>query len=310
MNENNNNNPELLTPNIPTQDNNQGLLTPNIPIQDNNLNTTTNNGQENIIPELKPQTSNSELLTPTTPIQNDNSNITNNQQNITPTAPTQDNTTNKTQQPTPKEPEISNNEPNNQPVTINPKPEKNKKILLGAGIVAFIIIAFILGKGLFSSSGGTKDGTTVNEGEVLSIKNEISEYDIKVNSVEKNISKKGILNEEKIFTKLNITITNKKESELYIGGIGFNTFSLNDDLGNEIGSCSALAIIDYDITDSIVNTVGAKQTATGNLYCGMNSKENPSKFVITSVTGFDKEAYQKDNVIKSTDINKFYIKIK
>ena len=72
--------------------------------------------------------------------------------------------------------------------------DKNKKILIILVVLIILLIIFFVFK---IHDDGTKNRTTVSVGKVISVRNRFAEYDLKVNSIEKEVDVQDAYNEKK-----------------------------------------------------------------------------------------------------------------
>ena len=187
--------------------------------------------------------------------------------------------------------------------------KSNKNIFKIGGIALAVIVGLFIITKLFGGavSGGTKSGSTINQGQELLISNDFTKMSVKVESVERNIELKSYQNVTK-FTKIKITMTNKGDKDI---AAGFNEFVTIDGSGNKTnnGCYDALSgSFQYsNMTDAIDLNLPSGATKTGYIYC-TDSSNVAKKLQITSYTSFDMEA-AKQGIVKSTGSDIFYINL-
>ncbi len=187
--------------------------------------------------------------------------------------------------------------------------DKNKKILIILVVLIILLIIFFVFK---IHDDGTKNRTTVSVGKVISVRNRFAEYDLKVNSIEKEVDVQDAYNEKnsKKFMKINMTIKNVGDNIVDFSGISFNSFNLETISGKIAGSCSMLDKVSYKTDDAIPYMVEAGKTETGFLYCNVSSNTNEEmRLVISTITEIDMDAYKEQGEVNSTESKTFYIKL-
>lgn len=197
--------------------------------------------------------------------------------------------------------------------------QKNKKFNFNKyktfGFVAIIVVVvlilfFVFNNHSSSKFGGTSDGTTVNIGQFIKVRNQISDYDFKVNYVEENVTLESNIDsvKSKMFKKINVTIVNNDDIDANFSGAGFNKLYLENISGVKVGSCTMFDTMFYDLVGSIPDSIGANKTETGILYCALDNKTNEKvKLVLDVVSEIDKDAFLKNNQLKSTASEKYYV---
>ena len=186
---------------------------------------------------------------------------------------------------------------------------KNKKVLIILFILIILLVIFFAFK---FHDARTKNGTTVDLGQVILVKNRFAEYDVKSNSIEKDVIVQDAYNEKvsKKFMKINMTITNTDDNVVDFSGIGFNGFAVENSSGKKVGSCSMLDSVSYKTDDAIPYMVEAGKVETGYLYCDLNSEADEKlKLVVSTVTQIDMDAYKNKGQIKSIASEFFYINL-
>lgn len=183
------------------------------------------------------------------------------------------------------------------------------------GIIAVVAVVLFAGIMLFGSSGssqlngGTKSGTTVNQGKELKIKSDYVDINLIVESVERNVKLSDILGEEEFFTKIKISIVNnEKDDSFNTTFIAYELFDQNQNLLKDSSCLNEIWMSMYDVNDAIKAEIPANSTDSGYLYC--RDDGNMGKILgITSFTAFDEELIQQGH-LKSTDSDIFYVSLK
>lgn len=216
-----------------------------------------------------------------------------------------------------QQPVNQNNIPNTNPTNNSPKQNKTKIIGIVVAVVVVLFVGIMLfgGKGSNEFSGGSKNGTTIEQGEELNVKNNFSDITFKVVSVEKNIKLSSVLgalnNEVETFTKIKIDITNHRDKNTDIGTRNLLKLldSNKNDVTNGTGCYAKTWMGLYEsVTDSIDSTLLANSATSGYIYCP-DERNAGTILELTSITEFDEELLEQ-GTIKSTASDKFYVNLK
>lgn len=204
-----------------------------------------------------------------------------------------------------------NNQSNNSSSIINNNStKKNKSIIIVITSIAIVIILFFVGKTFLFAGDDNGNNSSVNLGQDLSIKNNITNITIKVESIDKNVDVVDNIFKDEItkFTKIKISVVNNSNKQAML--FNYNSFNLLDSNNNKIVFCTTnYGMSLYDVSDAIDYIVPANSSINGYLYCKTDSNDG-SILEINSIKSIDAELFKEQKIIQSTDSESYYINLR
>lgn len=155
-------------------------------------------------------------------------------------------------------------------------PQKNKNILKIVLVVVAVIVIILLAIKIFG--GSSSDGTAVELGKEITVKNKLYNLTISVGDVQRGVvyttdgTVLSVFDLDGTYTKVKVTIKNNSNSEEEIGNL-LIPINLMDSSKTEIASCNyGSTLQDEKLTnEKLPDTIPANSTVSGYVYCETDS---------------------------------------
>lgn len=187
----------------------------------------------------------------------------------------------------------------------------NKKFLLIILLVIVIIVVVVI-ISISSRSGGTEDGSILNQGDRLIIKNSLTDATIIVTDVERNFKVVDnsviTLSEDTSyadFTRLYLDVRNNKKNSFNF--LLYVDVDLLNSKKEKIADCDdGTNLFDYEIEEPI-GEVEKESSKDGYMYCKTDSSKG-KMLRVKALSKIDKKEARKGN-IKELDSDTYYIRL-